>query len=95
MMYGTIIYLFKPLFTKGYYFIEPQNREISVRNKCENVHYWKKQKNIAKNFKLIFSGILKYLKKYSRHNSMGEKCRTLFKYENARFIGWNDWLKTL
>ena len=36
--------------------------------------------------KLIFSGTVK--KNCSRYNSMPEKCRTLFKYEKSRYIGW-------
>ena len=45
-----------------------------------NVNDWKKQKNPwRKNFKLIFSGTVK--KNCSRHNSMPEKFRTLFKYD--------------
>ena len=40
------------------------------------------QKYIAKHFKLLFSGIIKMF--CSRHNSMTELLRTLFKYENKR-----------
>ena len=37
----------------------------------------------------------KILKNFSRHNSMTKLCRSLFKYENERKIGWYNWLKTL
>ena len=41
----------------------------------------KTKKTIAKKFMLIFSGTVIILKNYSWHNSMAEKCPTLFKYE--------------
>ena len=57
----------------------------------------KKAKNPQqKKFKLIFSRTVKKLNKNcSRHNSMPEKCRTWFKYENSRYISWDNELTTL
>ena len=56
----------------------------------------KNKESIAKIFKLIFSGtVFKIRIKCSRNNSMPKKCHILFKYENSRYIGWNNLLKTL
>ena len=39
----------------------------------------------------IFSKTVKqFVLNGSRHNSMTEMCRALFKYENEREIGWNN-----
>ena len=55
----------------------------------------KKQKNIAKNFKLCFSGTEEKLEFFFwRHNSMTKLRCTLFKYENKREMGWDNQLKT-
>ena len=48
-----------------------------------------------KNFKVIFYGTVEKTKNCSWHNSMPEKGSTQFKYENARYISWNNWLKIL
>ena len=68
---------------------------VLSRNKCGNVNYWKKQKTQRKNCKLLLSGAVENInEKLLMTQSMTKLCRTLFKYENEKESGWDDWLKT-
>ena len=58
------------------------------------IQEWKINLDAAEYEKKILMCINLQLQKISRHNSMTEKCRILFKCENERKISLNNRLKT-
>ena len=79
-----VIIFLKPLSTQGCCFIYPKNSELSGEINVEICIIEKSKKNITK--KLYVDVLWNRRNNFSRHNTMPEKCRTLFKYENDRYI---------
>ena len=93
MMYLTVnIFCNTPIYLRMLFYWATKSWALRI-NKCEICIIEKSKKIHSKNSKLIFSGTVE--KNCSWHNSMPEKCRTLFKYENDIYICCNNWLTTL